>query len=106
MYPFDTQNCFIEINKREKNSHQFFLQLEEVTMENFEIIQYHVDNQLHYNNDSLSMENIKIEFRLQRQLTSYVFNTYFPSCGLMIVSVMTLFIDISHFEATLENILL
>ena len=68
----------------------------------FDLIQYNVDNQLKYNNDSTTLDSLKINITLQRKLTSHMFSTYLPSIGLMIVSVMTLFIDINHFEATIS----
>ena len=65
------------------------------------MILYKIDNQLEYNNDSTNLDNLTITFKLQRKLASHLFTTYFPSIGLMIVSLITLFIDIIHFEATI-----
>ena len=71
-------------------------------MSELELIQYDVDKQLQYNNDSTTLEGVKIKIKFRRTLTSHMFNTYFPSICLMVVSLITLFIDISHFEATIS----
>ena len=101
MYPFDSQVCSIEIIKPGLYEAQFHLQWEKIKLSKFTLVQYEFGEKLELNNDTASINMIKIKFKLQRRLSSHIFNTYIPSMCLMIISGITLFIDVSHFEATI-----
>ena len=70
------------------------------TIGNIDLTQYEVFPSLQYN-DTISINRIDVNIRLQCKLSSHIFNTYIPTLCLVTITGFTLFIDTSHFEATI-----
>ena len=70
------------------------------TIGNIDLTQYEVFPSLQYN-DTISINRIDVNIRLQHKLSSHIFNTYIPTLCLVTITGFTLFIDTSHFEATI-----
>ena len=64
------------------------------------MIQYEALHYLEYDNTTSS--NIKVEVKVIfcRKLSYHIVNIYLPTLCLVIIAGLTLFIDLSHFEAT------
>ena len=70
------------------------------TICNIDLTQYEVFPSLQYK-DTISINRIDVNIRLQCKLSSHIFNTYIPTLCLVTITGFTLFIDTSHFEATI-----
>ena len=101
MYPFDSQICSIELNEPNFNAHYVLKWADQPKITgNIDLTQYEVFPNVQYNiNSSLNIINVNI--RLRRKLSSHIFNTYVPTLCLIAIGGFTLFIDFSHFEATI-----
>ena len=103
MYPFDTQGCPIKLIKPSAYDNAFVLQWEEPPKIESKIYltQYTVDDELDYDNTNLTHDEIEVYIKLRRKLSHHVFHTYIPTSCLAMIAGFTLFIDVSHFEATI-----
>ena len=103
MYPFDSQLCPIKLNKDIEQGPQFVLKWGKPPMmkDTIELVEFYIMKDLYYSNTSEVHDEITIFIRFQRKLSSYIFNTYIPTFCLMTIACFTLFIDYSHFEATI-----
>ena len=63
--------------------------------------EFEVLDNLMYNNTNSTQNEIIIYIKLRRKLSYHIFNTYVPSFCLAMIAGFTLFIDESHFEATI-----
>ena len=102
MYPFDNQVCSIDLVIPASYNSEFVMQwIEPPQMENLDLMEYEVFGNLEYNNTDSPLNDIIVYIKLRRRLSFHIFNTYIPSFCLLIIAVFTLFIDESHFEATI-----
>ena len=101
MYPFDSQICSIELDEPNFNAQYILKWAEQPRITgNIDLTQYEVFPNVQYKiNSSLNIINVNI--RLRRKLSSHIFNTYVPTLCLIAIGGFTLFIDFSHFEATI-----
>ena len=58
-------------------------------------------NDLYYDNTNAIQNDIRVHIKLQRKLAGHIFNIYIPTLCLVIIAGFTLFIDYSHFDATI-----
>ena len=65
------------------------------------IMKYEVDSKVMYNNTNATQNEIYVYIKLRRELSHHIFNTYIPTFCLAMIAGFTLFIDESHFEATI-----
>ena len=65
------------------------------------LTQYHVLQNLVYENDTIPNIDIGVEIILCRKLTYHIVNIYLPTICLIMISGFTLFIDFSHFEVSI-----
>ena len=65
------------------------------------IMKYEVDSKVMYNNTNATQNEIYVYIKLRRKLSHHIFNTYIPTFCLAMIAGFTLFIDESHFEATI-----
>ena len=99
-YPFDTQKCPIEIMRPTDFYNQFVMKwleppkIRKITLTEYEVLQY-----LEYDNRTSTKILVKVVFC--RKLSYHVFNIYLPTLCLVIIAALTLFVDLSHFEATI-----
>ena len=63
--------------------------------------EFEVLDNLMYNKTNTTQNEIIIYIKLRRKLSYHIFNTYVPSFCLAMIAGFTLFIDESHFEATI-----
>ena len=63
--------------------------------------EFEVLDNLMYNNTNSTQNEIIVYIKLRRKLSYHIFNTYIPSFCLAMIAEFTLFIDESHFEATI-----
>ena len=68
---------------------------------NFKLTQYDNLDKLGYDNSSSSKTTIKVEIILCRKISYHIINIYIPTLCLILIAGFTLFIDYSHFEATI-----
>ena len=68
--------------------------IENITLTEYEVLQY-----LEYDNRTSTKILVKVVFC--RKLSYHVFNIYLPTLCLVIIAALTLFVDLSHFEATI-----
>ena len=54
-----------------------------------------------FNNTNSTQNEITIHIKLRRKLSNHIFTTYIPTFCLITIAGLTLFIDKSHFEATI-----
>ena len=101
-YPFDIQFCPIKLSIPTSHMNLFVMKwndwpyLHKIKTTEFEVL----DN-LMYNNTNSTQNEIIIYIKLRRKLSYHIFNTYVPSFCLAMIAGFTLFIDESHFEATI-----
>ena len=101
MYPFDTQRCPIDMEVPYEYFSQFRLQLLETPLyKNFILGQFEFLN-IEHSTIKTDSESINIMVKLRRIPTYHLTNTYIPTLCLIIITELTLFIDVSHFEATI-----
>ena len=103
MYPFDIQKCNVELIKTSRFDSSFVLKWEKPPeIWDFELMKYYVMKDLEYvNTANASLDKIKVGMKLRRRLSSHIFNTYIPTLCLITIAGLTLFIDKSHFEASI-----
>ena len=65
------------------------------------IMKYEIDSKVMYNNTNATQNEIYVYIKLRRKLSHHIFNTYIPTFCLAMIAGFTLFIDVSHFEATI-----
>ena len=65
------------------------------------IMKYEIDSKVMYNNTNATQNEIYVYIKLRRELSHHIFNTYIPTFCLAMIAGFTLFIDVSHFEATI-----
>ena len=100
MYPFDSQTCPIKLIKP-TDMGDMKLKWESVPrIFDEDLTQYRVFPTLQYAN-STNQDKIKVNIHLQRKLSGHIFYTYIPTLCLITIAGFTLFIDFSHFEATI-----
>ena len=101
-YPFDIQFCPIKLSIPTSHINLFVMKwndrpyLHKIKTTEFEVL----DN-LMYNKTNTTQNEIIIYIKLRRKLSYHIFNTYVPSFCLAMIAGFTLFIDESHFEATI-----
>ena len=99
-YPFDTQKCPIELIRPTDFYHQFVMKwLEPPEIRNVTITEYKVLQNIEYEDSTSS--NIVLKVVLCRKLSYHIFNIYLPTLCLEIIAALTLFVDLSHFEANI-----
>ena len=99
-YPFDTQKCPIEIMRPTDFYNQFVMKwLEPPKIRKITLTEYKVLQHLEYDNHTSTKILVKVVFC--RKLSYHVFNIYLPTLCLVIIAALTLFVDLSHFEATI-----
>ena len=99
-YPFDTQKCPIEIMRPTDFYHQFIMKwAEPPKIQNIKLTEYEVLQSLEYDNYTSTKILVKVVFC--RKLSYHIFNIYLPTLCLVIIAALTLFVDLSHFEATI-----
>ena len=102
MYPFDNQVCPINLVIPESHNSEFVMQwIEPPHVDKIDLMEYEVLSNLEFNNTNSPLHEIIVYIKLRRRLSYHIINTYVPSFCLMIIAVFTLFIDVSHFEATI-----
>ena len=103
MYPFDIQACPIKLLKPSAYDNAFVLQWEKPPKIESKIFltQYTVDDELDYDDTNITYNEIEVYIKLRRKLSHHVFHTYIPTSCLAMIAGFTLFIDVSHFEATI-----
>ena len=101
-YPFDSQICPITLSKdsSKDNEKYIFKWLHLPKIIQGDLLQYEVFPSLQYKNNATN-NSIEVAIRLRRKLASHIFDTYLPTVCLIIIAGWTLFIDHSHFEATI-----
>ena len=97
-YPFDTQECFIELgvpfdlrNKVELKAKMFSFK------EKIELAQFDVQSFFVLTDDGVAYFIVIIK----RKVAYYLVSVYIPSLSLLVISLATLYIDIDHFEANI-----
>ena len=102
-YPFDTQTCPIKVKTPEIFSGQFVLLWSDapIISNKIKLTQYHVLQNLVYENDTTPNIKIGVQIMLCRKLTYHIVNIYLPTICLIMISGFTLFIDFSHFEVSI-----
>ena len=101
MYPFDSQECPMKLVKPVNYASEFVMQWKKYPhLHGLNHLEYEVDD-LHFNYTKSTLNEITVYVHLRRRITFHIFNTYLPSFCLMVIAVFTLFIDVSHFEATI-----
>ena len=81
---------------------QFVLKWEKFpAIDNIELNLYEVLDNLAYNKTYLTQNQMDVYVSLRRKLSSHIFSTYIPTLCLISISGFTLYIDYSHFEATI-----
>ena len=65
------------------------------------IMKYEIDSKVMYNNTNATQNEIYVYIKLRRELSHHIFNTYILTFCLAMIAGFTLFIDVSHFEATI-----
>ena len=85
-------------------SHMFEFEMQWVyspQIDKINIMKYEVDGKVMYNNTNATQNEIYVYVKLRRKLSHHIFNTYIPTFCLAMIAGFTLFIDVSHFEATI-----
>ena len=85
-------------------SHMFEFEMQWVyspQIDKINIMKYEVDGKVMYNNTNATQNEIYVYIKLRRKLSHHIFNTYIPTFCLAMIAGFTLFIDESHFEATI-----
>ena len=81
---------------------QFVLKWEKYpAIDNIQLNLYEVLDNLAYNKTYLTQNQMDVYVSLRRKLSSHIFSTYIPTLCLVSIAGFTLFIDYSHFEATI-----
>ena len=102
MYPFDTQRCPIRLVRPNSFYNQFVMQWNEALItQHIELTEYDNHDELRYDNRNTSMTMVEVEIILCRKLSYHIVNIYIPTLCLIMIAGFTLFIDFSHFEATI-----
>ena len=101
-YPFDIQFCPIKLSKPEDHLQLFALEWRKSPyLHTINTLQYEVMDNLMYNTSNATKDTITVYIKLRRKLSHHIFNTYIPTFCLTMISAFTLYIDVSHFEATI-----
>ena len=102
MYPFDSQICSIKLIKPTIQESYYILKwAKQPKIGNIDLSQYDVFPIIEYSNTNSTNQLLEVKIRLRRKLASHIFNTYVPTLCLTSIGGFTLFIDQSHFEATI-----
>ena len=81
---------------------QFVLKWEKYpAIDNIQLNLYEVLDNLAYNKTYSTQNQMDVYVSLRRKLSSHIFSTYIPTLCLVSIAGFTLFIDYSHFEATI-----
>ena len=101
-FPFDSQLCPIKLNKGMEQEPQFSLKWDKPPSmkSTIKLMQYNIKD-LYFNNTNEIQNEITVNIKLQRKLSGHIFNIYIPTLCLVLIAWFTLFIDYSHFEATI-----
>ena len=104
MVSFDTQKCPVQLIIPNHFNNQFVLKWLEppIIIKNIKLTQYEALQSLEYF-DNISSPDIIAEVKVTfcRKLSYHIMNIYIPTLCLAIIAGLTLFIDLSHFEATI-----
>ena len=101
-YPFDTQKCPVELIRPSDFFNQFVMAWSQApTIQNIKLTQFDTLTNVGYDNTSSSMTLVKVDVILCRRISYYVVSIYIPTFCLFLISIFTLFIDLSHFESTI-----
>lgn len=100
LYPFDTQNCFMNLSVPETQSKDLKLTKGNVTYQGpLELLQFKVQNtKLELKNDNTE---IYCQLTLKRTPLYHMTTTYLPTFCILVMAIVTLYIDEKHFEATI-----
>ena len=102
MYPFDTQRCQIKLKRPNAFYDQFVMNWDEAPItRHIELNEYDNLDELGYDDTNTSMTIVEVEIILCRKLSYQIVNIFIPTLCIMMISVFTLYIDFSHFEATI-----
>ena len=103
MFPFDSQICPIKLNKDFEQMTQFGLEWYKVPkiQNSIKLMQFDIMKDLDYNNTNAIQNKIRVYIKLQRKLAGYIFKIYIPTLCLVMCACLTLFIDHTHFDATI-----
>ena len=98
-YPFDSQNCFIQLSVPERHKEHLKLSAGSVYYsQEMSMAQYVLKNVTLVVIDT----GIKCGFQLKRSISTYhVYSTFLPTFLILIMSLMSLFVKENHFEATI-----
>ena len=97
-YPFDTQECFIELGVPHALENKVKLMAENITFIGpTDLSQFEVKNWL------VDIENGKVYFIviLQRKFAYHLVSVYIPSLSLLVISLATMHISVDHFEGNI-----
>ena len=97
-YPFDTQECFIELGVPFALRTKVELNAEEIHFkEQIDLAQFHVQSCVVFTNDGLAYFIVFFK----RKFSYHLVSVYIPSLSLLAVSLATLHISVDHFEANI-----
>ena len=99
-YPFDKQTCTVDVNI----PISFMGQMKLLPSQTFYNGTPHLEQFLINGIELKSFKNetmIKCLVHMKRNPTHHIFSTYIPTTCILLMSMITLFIDKSHFEATI-----
>lgn len=99
LYPFEEQTCpiILEVPFSDKNHIQMIMD-EQPKHSNINFLQYQLISVTLASQNSSSIE---IRINLDRLSSHYIYTTFIPTSCLIIIAELTLFIDKSHFEASI-----
>ena len=102
MYPFDTQRCPIKLIQPDTSYSQFVMTWNEAPItQSIKLTEYNNLDELAYDKNDSAMTTVEVEIILCRKLSYHILNIYIPTLCLIMIAGFTLFIDFSHFEATI-----
>ena len=99
-YPFDTQRCYIKLRLPKIGTNHMSLIAGQVEVSsNISIAQFNLEHIHLMTNDN---SNIECHFDLKRTVAIYhIYATFSPTIFILIMSLISLFVHESHFEATI-----
>ena len=101
MFPFDTQNCPIDIQVPFNLLTHMNIELESIShSSDIRLTQYNFTGLFKTSNET-SKKHVTIDITLKRIFIYHLFTTFLPTLCLVMIAEATLFIDEKHFEATI-----
>ena len=97
-YPFDTQECFIELGVPFALKTKVELKAEDILFkEKVDLAQFLVQSSVVFTNDGTAYFIVFFK----RKFAYHLISVYIPSLSLLVVSLATLYISVDHFEANI-----